>query len=133
MVRVMKLLNVVRWLKSATDCGAGCFAGTIDGDAEYCVGVYDGRAPNVRRVCIGGEGMAGYQAIGVRVLVHWGTSQPEAEEKAQEIASLLFPAPPSMDGIQVYLCDPVDTRPLGKDRRGICEYVLETKIYYKGA
>lgn len=103
-------------------------AGCIDASLEKTVGIYQ-REPFVLRECIGGA--SSYQTAKLRVLVHWSANPSEAEKKACEIAELFdgFRDMETKDHI-IKFADPKAVRSIGKDEKGVSEYIVDADIIY---
>ena len=103
-------------------------AGCIDASLDKTVGVYQ-REPFVPRECVGGD--SSYQTAKLRILVRWTDSPPEAEKKALEIAELFdgFREIETKDHI-IKFADLKAIRSIGKDEKGVCEYIVDADIIY---
>ena len=129
----MRTEQVKNWLKGQTDVGQGIYVGTIDGNAEKCLGVYRQKRSGAARICLGGATQTKTDELLVSILVHWGKSAVEAEDKAQEIWQLFYGLTDTgMDGGRVCYADPgACPIPVGKDERGVFEYVIEVRLIYE--
>lgn len=103
-------------------------AGCIDASLDKTIGVYQ-REPFVPRECVGGD--SSYQTAKLRILVRWTDSPPEAEKKALEIAELFdgFRNMETKDHI-IKFADLKAVRSIGKDEKGVCEYIVDADIIY---
>lgn len=103
-------------------------AGCIDASLDKTIGVYQ-REPFVPRECVGGD--SSYQTAKLRVLVRWADSPPEAEKKALEISELFdgFRDMETKDHI-IKFADLKAVRSIGKDEKGVCEYIVNADIIY---
>jgi len=103
-------------------------SGTIDTSLEKTVGVYQ-RAEFTPRECIGTE--SSYEVLKARILVHWTDSPVSAEQKAYETADL-FRSFDNMNTAEhtIKFADVKAVRSIGKDEKGICEYIIDTDIIY---
>lgn len=126
----MTLQNLLNYLKSATDVGAGIALGAIDGNAERYIGVYPGQPPAVQRVALGGPEQTDTAELYATLLIHWGKSMAEAMAKAQAVWGLFYARGHcQMDGATVYAVEPGGGPvPVGRDDRGVCEFVINLKI-----
>lgn len=129
----MTLENLKNWIKEHTDVGGGIQMGSIDGNKEHFIGVYPGKPPAMQRVCLGGPETTLTGEMYATVLVHWGKSMREAQAKADEVYGLFYALGAcEMDGAQVYAADPGGGPvPVGRDQRGIFEFVINLKIICK--
>ena len=118
------------WLKSRIDVGEGISLGSIDGNKEHCIGVYPKNGSGPARVCIGGPEMTLTGELRADLLIHWGRSEPEAEDKAREVWGLFYGLTGcEMAGAWVYYADPgAQPVPLGRDVRGVYEFAVHLKL-----
>lgn len=103
-------------------------SGCIDASLDKTIGVYR-REPFAPRECVGGD--SSYQTAKLRVLVRWTDSPPEAEKKAHEISELFdgFRDMETKDHI-IKFADLKAVRSIGKDEKGVCEYIVDADIIY---
>lgn len=103
-------------------------SGSIDASLDKTIGVYQ-REPFAPRECVGGD--SSYQTAKLRVLVRWTDSPPEAEKKALEISELFdgFRDMETKDHI-IKFADLKAVRSIGKDEKGVCEYIVDADIIY---
>ena len=103
-------------------------AGCIDTALTETVGVYQREAFQLRE-CIGTD--SSYETAKLRVLIRWGTNPTTAEAKAAEIAELLqaLRDMPTADHI-IKFADVKAVRAIGKDEKGVCEYVIDADMIY---
>ncbi len=129
----MTLENLKNWIKAHIAVGDGIQLGGIDGNRERFIGVYPGKTPATQRVCLGGPETTLTSEMYATILVHWGKSMRDAQAKAEEVYRLFYALGAcEMDGAQVYMADPGGGPvPVGKDARGVCEFVINLKIIYK--
>lgn len=130
----MRIDQVKNWLKQQlSDVGQGIYVGTIDGNAEKCLGVYRQKQSGPARICLGGPEQTKTDQLRVSILVHWGNSSVQAEEKACSVWQLFYGLTDTiMDGTRVCYADPgAGPIPLGRDERGVFEYVVEIRLIYE--
>lgn len=103
-------------------------AGTIDGPLSETIGVYQ-RGEFVPRECVGTA--PSYEIAKLRLLVRWGKNPTTAEAKAAELAGLVqaLRDMPTSEHI-IKFADVKAVRAIGKDEKGICEYVVDADIIY---
>lgn len=103
-------------------------SGCIDASLDKTIGVYQ-REPFAPRECVGGD--SSYQTAKLRVIVRWTDSPPEAEKKALEISELFdgFRDMETKDHI-IKFADLKAVRSIGKDEKGVCEYIVDADIIY---
>ena len=126
----MTLENLKNYLKEKTDVGDGIALGSIDGNKERFLGVYPGKPPDKQRVCLGGPEQTLTEELYATVLIHWGKSMAAAMDKAQQVWQLFYAAAScTMDGTTVFAVEPGGGPvPVGRDDRGIFEFVINLKI-----
>lgn len=130
---MLTLEQIKDWLKAQTAVGDGIAVGGINGDKQRYIGVYDAPVPGRQRICVGGPSQTKYQEKRIRILIHWTKNMAQAESKAQEIYQILYGKTRlQMADTLVYSIDsgaaPI---PVGKDEKGICEYVIEATLLYE--
>ncbi len=103
-------------------------AGTIDASLNETIGVYQ-REPFIQRECVGGD--SSYQTSKMRILVHWTDNSSQAEKKACEVSELFdgFRDMKTKDHI-IKFADLKAVRSIGKDEKGVCEYIVNADIIY---
>ena len=103
-------------------------AGTIDNALENTIGVYQ-REEFVPRECVGTE--SSYETSKVRLLLRWGKNPTTAEAKAAELGELMQ-ALRNADTTAhtIKFADVKAVRAIGKDEKGVCEYVVDADIIY---
>lgn len=132
---MLTLEQVRDWLKAQDPELNDCIAvGGIDGNKEKFVGVYPLKlSGSSQRVCLGGVAQTRYWQRGVSVLVHWTKNAAEADAKSQAVYGLFYGLSRVEMGVGtlVISADPGPAPiPVGKDLHGICEYVIQIKIFY---
>ncbi len=130
----MRTEQVKNWLRQQlSDVGQGIYVGTIDGSTERCLGVYRQKQAGPARICLGGPEQTKTDQLRVTILVHWGYSSVQAEEKACAVWQLFYGLTDTvMDGTRVCYADPgAGPIPVGRDERGIFEYVVEIRLIYE--
>ena len=78
------------WLKQKIDVGQGIRVGSIDGNADQCVGVYPGKISGKQNIALGGKAQTMVQYGATEILVHWSKSAVEAEKKAMDVWRLFW-------------------------------------------
>lgn len=106
--------------------------GGIDGNTEKYIGVYPGKPPAAQRVCLGGAEQTRAGEFYAAVLVHWGRNMRSAQAKADAVYALFYARGAfDMDGCTVCAVEPGGGPvPVGKDDRGVCEFVINLKMTY---
>ncbi len=103
-------------------------AGCIDASLDRTIGVYR-RGEFVPRECIGTE--PSFETAKVRLLLRWGNNPADAEAKAAELGGLVqaLRDMPTENHV-IKFADLKAVRPIGKDEKGICEYVVDADMIY---
>ena len=103
-------------------------AGTIDNALENTIGVYQ-RGEFVPRVCVGTE--SSYETSKVRLLLRWGKNPTTAEAKAAELGELMQALRDAdTTAHTIKFADVKAVRAIGKDEKGVCEYVVDADFIY---
>ncbi len=103
-------------------------AGTIDNSLENTIGVYQ-RGEFVPRECIGTD--SSYETSKLRLLVRWGKNPTTAEAKAAELGELMqVLRDANTTAHTIKFADVKAVRAIGKDEKGVCEYVVDADIIY---
>ena len=121
---LLEIADMLADILDFEDITAGC----IDGALEQTIGVYQ-RSEFMPRECIGTE--PSYETAKIRLLVRWGKNPTQAEAKAAEIGGLvqaLRDMPTAAHTIK--FADMRAVRSIGKDEKGICEYVIDADMIY---
>ena len=123
----LTLLEIANMLADILDFD-NITAGTIDGSLSETIGVYQ-RGEFVPRECIGTA--PSYEIAKLRLLVRWGKNPTTAEAKAAELAGIMqaLRDMPTSEHI-IKFADVKAVRAIGKDEKGICEYVVDADIIY---
>lgn len=108
------------------------YAGNIDSNIDQSIGVYSGSKSGIHKVCLGGEEQTKTREKNISILIHWTDNPSDSELNAYRILDILVNVRNyEYDGGVLrfmLLNDPIS---VGRDNRGICEYVIEGKIYYE--
>ena len=132
---MLTLEQICDWLESQDPDLNNCIAvGGIDGNKEKYVGVYPLKpSGSTQRICIGGVEQTRYQQRSASILIHWTNRMSAAEAKATSIYGLFYGlSGVIMDTTRVISADPGPAPiPVGKDVKGICEYVIQIKFLYE--
>lgn len=108
-------------------------AGAIDGNQEKYVGIYNASSQGQQRICLGGLDCTRYAEKSITILIHWTNSATAAEEKAQALYMTLQ----NINGGQIDNIPIVSLNlgggpiPVGRDVKGIYEYVINARILYE--
>lgn len=108
------------------------YAGNIDGNLERCIGVYASKNNGAHKICIGGKACTKTLEKKISILIHWTDNPTFAEQEAERILDLLTDIRRyEAGGFIVRLLKCNDPVPVGKDDKGIYEYVIEAIVYYE--
>lgn len=130
----MNLKDVLVWLKGLDIKFEHYYLGFLETKHNRSLGVYNLKRKNNLRIAIGGIEYTSYNVKQVSLLIHWNEAFDESESKAIALYNSILEAAPSKIGnynvnyIQLLTNEPVD---VGRDQRGICEFVIEFEINYK--
>lgn len=106
--------------------------GTVDGNAEYFLGVFPGTPSGGLRIALGGADCTRYATMAVRLQLRWGKDQALAEKQARTLWGLFY----GLSGVPmgrttVAHIDPGSGPvPIGRDRAGVFEYIIDLTITY---
>ena len=127
----MTLLNIAEMISFLLNT-ENVYAGNIDSNIDQSIGVYSGRKSGIHKVCLGGEEQTKTREKNISILIHWTDNPSDSELNAYRILDILVNVRNyEYDGGVLrfmLLNDPIS---VGRDNRGICEYVIEGKIYYE--
>lgn len=127
----MNLLNIADMLGDILTF-EDVYAGTIDGNLDKCIGVYSSRSSKPQRICVGGKACTKTLEKHISVLIHWTDNPTQAEEKAQSVLDNISDIRQyKADGFTVKYLECREPASVGRDERGICEYVIEATVYYE--
>ncbi|MGN1133700.1 MAG: minor capsid protein [Oscillospiraceae bacterium] len=127
----MTLLNVADMFADVLGI-EDIYAGNINGNLDRCIGVYNAKNSSPHKICIGGKACTKTEDKQISILIHWTDNPSAAEQKANDVLESIIDIGGYAVGdfvVDFIKCnDPV---PVGRDERGICEYVIEATIYYE--
>ncbi len=123
----LTLLEIAALVKELLNAEA-VTAGTIDASLTETIGVYQ-RDDFVPRECIGT--VSSYETAKVRLLVHWSNNLTTAESKAYELAEAVKGLRErDTSDLTIKFADVKAVRAIGKDKKGICEYIVDADFIY---
>lgn len=131
---MISLKDVLKWLKTLDTIFPNYYIGTLDGKKDKSLGVYNLKRNSKPIIALGGLNNTSYNVKKISLLIHWNNASDETEEIANKLYEELLTAKPSIIGgykvdfIGMLNNEAVD---VGRDKNGICEYVIEFEIYYK--
>ena len=126
-MKIITLLEIADWLAEKLSFEE-VTAGNMDASKERAIGVYQ-REPFTPRKCIGGT--ESYQTVKLRILVHWTDNPTKAEIKANEIAEMVENLYEAATAEHIMRFAEVKAvRSIGKDEKGIIEWIVDTDIIY---
>lgn len=127
----LTLLNIADMLADVLNF-EDVYAGNLNANLDRCIGVYNDKNSGKNPICIGGKTCTKTLEKPISILIHWTDNPTFAEQKTNEILD-------SITDIRNYTVGDFILRyikcnkpvPIGRDEKGICEYVIESKIYYE--
>lgn len=132
---MMTLADVLEWLKTLNVRFENHYIGTLDSKKDKSLGVYNlNKREGKPIIALGGLECTSYNVKRISLLIHWNNASDDTENKAIELFEKLLTANPtnigkhSINFIGMLTNELVD---IGRDDKGICEYVIEFEIYYK--
>lgn len=126
----MTLLNIADMLAKVLDF-KDIFAGNINGNLERCIGVYNLKKTGKNRICIGGKACTKTHEKNISILIHHTDNPTLAEGEAERVFDILTNLRNELtEGGTVRFMALDEPQNVGRDERGICEYVIEGTVYY---
>lgn len=108
------------------------YAGSINANLERSIGIYNAKRGGIHKICIGGKACTKTLEKKISILIHWTDNSTFAEQEAERILDLLTDIRHyEAGGFIVRLLKCNDPVPVGKDDKGIYEYVIEAIVYYE--
>lgn len=109
------------------------YAGCLDGNLDCCIGVYNSKNNNQsQRICIGNIACTKTLEKNLSILIHWTDNPSQCEEQAlNALDRITSTRNYAIDGFVVRFFKSNEPVYVGRDEKGICEYVIETKVYYE--
>ena len=129
----MTLKDVLAWLKQFANFN-NYYIGILDSKKDKSLGIYNLKTNRNPIIAIGGLDNTSYNTKRVSLLVHWNNAYDESEIAAITLYEAILHAKPQKIGeydvnfIGMLVNEPVD---VGRDDKGICEFVIEFEIFYK--
>jgi hypothetical protein len=131
---MMSLKEVLAWIKTLNTKFDNYYIGTLDSKNDKSLGVYNLKRESVPVIAIGGLQCTKYAVKKISLLIHWNNASDETEEQAILLFEELLGIRVERIGKhEVYFVGMLTNGPIdvGRDDKGICEYVIELEIYYK--
>lgn len=131
---MMTLADVLEWLKTLNTKFVHYYMGTLDSKKDKSLGVYNLKREGKPIIALGGLECTTYCVKRISLLIHWTNAADDTENNSIALFEELLTAKPikigkySINFIGMLTNEPVD---IGRDDKGICEYVIEFEIYYK--
>lgn len=129
---MLYLEDIKNWIKTIFSA-EHYYMGKLDNKQDKSIGIYQRKANNPPRMCIGGEMNTSYDVKSVSILVHWSNDASEAEKAAYELFNNIKKCRNvtinniHIPYIQLLNSEPID---VATDEKGIYERVIELDIYY---
>lgn len=131
----MILLNdVCEYLKTLNTKFDNYYIGFLDKKKDKSLGVYNLKREGKPIIAIGGIDNTSYDVKRISLIVHYNNATDETEEIANNLFEDIMNAHPDIIGkhkvmfIGMLTNEAID---VGRDEKGICEYVIEFEIYYR--
>lgn len=120
-------LSELRGIIAALNLSDYTYMGNIDNKKDKSVGVYGRGSISAFKKALGGEDS--YDTKEVSLLVHWNKSPSESEEAAYD----LFNAVKNITNADILFIKMINNEPvpIGTDKFGIYEYVIDFDVYYR--
>ncbi|NLZ45678.1 MAG: hypothetical protein GX896_03200 [Clostridiales bacterium] len=127
----MTLLNLADILAEILDFD-DVYAGCLDGTKEKSIGIYNSKNPQPKRICIGGKACTRTLYKDITILIHWTDNPTQADVEAEFVANKLDEIREYQhEGFTIKLVQPNNKVWVGRDEKGICEYVINTTVIYE--
>lgn len=128
---MMTLLNIADMLADILSF-EDVYAGNLDGNLKCAIGVYNSKQSTDKQICLGGKAQTKTNYKHISILIHWTDNPTACEEKAEVISDLLSDIRDySISGNIIKFIQVKDPQDVGKDDKGICEFVVEATIIYE--
>lgn len=131
---MIHLKDVNEWLKTLEVKFDNYYIGFLDKKKDKSLGVYNLKRDNRPIIAIGGIENSSYNVKKISLLVHYNQASDETEEIANQLFEEIMNSRPRTIGkYKVYFIGMLNNEAIdvGRDDKGICEYVIEFEIYYK--
>ncbi len=128
------LNDVKEYLKTCSTKFDNYYIGFLDKKKDKSLGVYNLKRDNRLIMAIGGIENSSYDVKVISLLVHYNQASDETEEIANQLFEEIMNGKPKKIGKhKVYFIGMLNNEAIdvGRDDKGICEYVIEFEIYYK--
>lgn len=131
---MIHLKDVSNWLKTLNTKFDNYYIGFLDTKKDHSLGVYNLKREGKPIIALGGIDNTSYNTKKISLLIHYSNAADETEEIANNLFMEIMNAHPEMIGehkvmfIGMLTNEAID---VGRDEKGICEYVIEFEIYYK--
>lgn len=128
---MMTLLNIADMLADVLNF-EDVFAGGLEANKSCAIGVYNSKQSTDKHICLGGKAQTKTKYKPISILIHWTDNPTECEVKAEEISDLLSDIRNyDIDSCTIKFIQLKTPQNVGKDEKGICEYVIEATIIYE--
>lgn len=131
---MLTLKEVLSWIKTLDTKFDNYYIGTLDAKKDRSLGIYDLKRESSPAISLGGLECTKYAVKKVSLLIHWNNASDETEEQAIRLFEELLGIQVQKIGeYDIYFVGLLTNGPVnvGRDDKGICEYVIELEIYYK--
>ena len=108
------------------------YAGFLDGNLSKAIGVYNSKRSKKQHICIGGKAFTKTLYKDITILLHWTDNPTQAEEQAHFMADKLADIRSyKHEGFRIQFIQADNPIWIGRDEKGICEYVINANIIYE--
>ncbi len=127
----MTLLNIADMLADILKFD-DVYAGNLDGNKTRSIGVYSSKQTTNKHICLGGKDQTKTNYKPISILIHWTNNPTDCERRSEEIAATLSDLRNyAIDGKVIKFLQVNTPQNVGKDDKGICEYVIEATVIYE--
>lgn len=131
---MIELKDVLEWFKTFPISFDNYYIGTLDNKKDKSLGIYNLKRERSPIIAIGGYECSSYNVKRISLLIHWNKATDETETTAIQLYEAILRSKPEIIGKhKVQFIGMLNNEPMnvGKDDKGICEYVIEFEIFYK--
>jgi len=131
---MIHLKDVSEWLKTLNTIFDHYYIGFLGKKMDKSLGVYNLKRENQPIIAIGGLENTSYNVKKISLLIHYSNASDNTEEIANALFEEIMTSHPDTIGrhkvqfIGMLTNEAID---VGRDDKGICEYVIEFEIFYK--
>ena len=130
---MMSLKEVLAFIKTLDVKFDHYYFGILDSKKDKSLGVYNLKESRSQIMALGGIENSSYNVKAVSLLIHYNDATDESEKKAIDLYNELLKPVTTIGEHTVQFIRMLENSPIdvGRDEKGICEYVIEFEIYYR--